>query len=402
MPIPIVLALAVLTAGTAAVTYATLAPASVVREPDGARIEIARRFYESVDAMLQTGDSSDLERIVPPDFIDRVGPAGAGRDDLIRSIRDLRSRFPTARLTVDGLYGTTDGVVALLSVAGVDSDDILGIEASGGMATWAPVETLRIAGSQVLERRRVTPACVQAASFFAARLTPPPASASATDRAPVLSVRLDRVTIEPGAAISGAGVSAMLVYVEVGSVEATVDGEAVLFRAGERGLDGATVPSGKERLLAARDTLAVPVRAWHRLRATGSDPATVLIAKLGAAAFPEVIAADQLDRAVTAVDVASPGVAGITLVDVHPDVAAGTDPVFVECGRVTLAPGTFVTGIGTRSLTVVIVERGTLTAERGGLRQFFEAGTALIALSGDGAILRNTDTEPVSLLVLTV
>jgi len=248
----------------------------------------------------------------------------------------------------------------------------------------------------------VTTPGVRAEPFFAARVSPPVSSATGTDRAPVLSLSVDRLSIAAGAGGSGSDHTASLVYVETGGVEATVDGDAVLLQANEPGWKGALLPDGEEVLLTPGDALTVPAWAWRRLRATVSAPSSVLVVRLGSVAFPETTPADQPDRAVAAADVVAPGVAGTTLVDVHPDVPVGSEPVAVEGGRLTLAPGTFVTGIGTRSLTVVIVERGTLTAERGGLRQFFEAGTALIALSGDGAILRNTDTEPVSLLVLTV
>jgi quercetin dioxygenase-like cupin family protein len=402
IPIPVVLVLVGAIAGTATLTYATLTPASVQPEPIGAQTEGARTFYTAVDAMLQTGESDGLEQVVPPDFVDHAFAGGTGRDGLIRSIRDLRRRFPAFRLTVTDLYQTPDRAVALIDVTGANGEDLLGIDASGGMTTWAPVEMLRIEGGQVLERWSVAAPGVRAEPFFAARVAPPVLPATASDRVPVLSLRVDRLSIEAGAALSGADRIASVVYVETGTIESTVDGEAVLFRASERDREGALVADGGEVLLAPGDALTVPASVWRRLRATGGAPASVLVVRLGSAAFPETIPADQPDRAVAAADIATPGVAGDTLVDVHPDVPVGSDPVAVEDGRLTLAPGTFVTGVGTRPLTVVIVERGTLTTERNGERHTFDAGTAATVLAGDSAILRNSGAEPLSVLVLTI
>ena len=53
-------------------------------------------------------------------------------------------------------------------------------------------------------------------------------------------------------------------------------------------------------------------------------------------------------------------------------------------------------------MTIVFVEHGTLTAESDGERRPFEAGTALIALSGDVTILRNSGVEHLSLLVFSI
>src|SRR5829696_6694919 len=98
IPILVVLVLVGAIAGTATLTYATLTPASVKPEPSGVRIEVAREFYAAADTMLRTGVSAELERVVPPDFVDHASTGGTGREGLIRSIRELRRRFPTARL----------------------------------------------------------------------------------------------------------------------------------------------------------------------------------------------------------------------------------------------------------------------------------------------------------------
>jgi quercetin dioxygenase-like cupin family protein len=352
--------------------------------------------------MLQTGASAELEQVVPADFVDHGVTGDTGREELFRSIQDLRNRFPTMRLAVAELYGSGDRVVALLTITGASGGDFLGIEASGGMATWAPAETLRIEGDQILERGSIAAFDAHAEPFFATRLVPPALSATIADRAPVLSIRLDRLAIQPGAGMSGSAETAWLVYVETGSVETTVDGDSNLIRAGEHGQDGAVVPGGETTLLGPGDTLTVAERTWRRLRATGSTPTSVVIVRLGMVAFPEVISADHPERAFPALDMTNPGVIATTLVDAHPDIAVDEEPVVTEGGRVILAPGTFVSGVGDRPLTIVIVERGALTVERNGERRSFEAGTALIALAGDVPILRNSGVEPLSVLVFSI
>jgi ketosteroid isomerase-like protein len=96
---------------------------------------VVARYFE----MWNTGDTSMVEAIVDPDWVDHAHPEVAGPDGLRQAVAAIRAVSPDLRFKVESILGD-DGLVA--AVGGVGAQ-----HTSPGRFIWL----VRVAGGRMVE-----------------------------------------------------------------------------------------------------------------------------------------------------------------------------------------------------------------------------------------------------------
>jgi predicted ester cyclase len=114
-----------------------------------ARKSVIRSLYNA----FSTGDTSELDDIIGPGYIDRtLAPGQApGLDGLIQSIGAFRAAFPDGEITIRELLADDDKVVARVTLTGTHVADYFGTPPSGRPIATEGVETFRFAHGMVVE-----------------------------------------------------------------------------------------------------------------------------------------------------------------------------------------------------------------------------------------------------------
>jgi predicted ester cyclase len=395
--IAVLIAIALLVSGLT-LTHSAATP---VGADDAAAV--ARSFYAAANGALASGDTASLARILAPDFVDHAALPGSDstRAGFLRSVLALRAVFPALRLVVEDLVAGGGEAAARLRVTGDTPANFLGFVIPGVTATWEPVEVLRVEGGQVLERWGAPPERAAVQPLFRAPVSVPPGSATATDRAPVVSLRIERLTFQAGSRLSGTSTSATsVISVEAGRLVDEGDGPSGVVR-GSRGSARVEMSStGQSIELDAGDALVLPAGTRRELLA-GGDGATVLETSLEAVAFPGTLPPGPSFSGTSPTPLAT-GVTSTLLAAAHPDVALGDGRLVAQAVRLVVPAGAFVLGGGDSPLCLAIVEGGTLAADIGGAPVQGQPGTSLSLLKGNPTAIRNAGPDSLTLLVVDV
>jgi hypothetical protein len=124
-------------------------------ETAAANVDLVRRFYAEVGAVLATGDAALLDRTVAVDLVEHPMRPGAasGRDGFARALLTLRAVFAGPTLVVDDVRAAGDDqVVARVHTSGVESGVFLGRPVPPSLGEWGPIEVWRIADGHLVER----------------------------------------------------------------------------------------------------------------------------------------------------------------------------------------------------------------------------------------------------------
>jgi hypothetical protein len=120
-----------------------------------ANVDLVRRFYADVAAVLATGDATMLDPLLSPDLIehpDRPGVA-SGRDGFLQALLAVRATFPGLRLVVDDVRPAgEDQVVARVHTSGADAGVFLGRAVPISIGQLGTLEMWRIADDTLVER----------------------------------------------------------------------------------------------------------------------------------------------------------------------------------------------------------------------------------------------------------
>ena len=211
-----------------------------------------------------------------------------------------------------------------------------------------------------------------------------------------MSARVDRWTLPARAGdwASRAASLPLLVYVETGSLVATVDAEAGLARAASFKGGAISMPIDTEVPLRSGDLLVIPANAPFTLRTDGEDAPTLLLV--------------VLQRAPADVGPAAPAPPGITAqtlgMGTLPEVPGTSHTVVLR--RLDAGPRTTIPAEITAGPELLVVEAGSVrlrsTADSPEGMQGV-AGEASIAVPGGSRLaLRNASNDPLVLLRLTV
>ena len=124
-------------------------------EAAAANVDLVRRFYTDVAAVLASGDADLLDARIAPDLTEHPARLGAatGGDGFVRALLALRATFPGLRLVVDDVRAAgKDQVLVRVHPEGAWAGVFLGRPVPASLAEWGPLEVWRIADGKLVER----------------------------------------------------------------------------------------------------------------------------------------------------------------------------------------------------------------------------------------------------------
>jgi SnoaL-like domain/Cupin domain len=356
--------------------------------PVEANAKLARDFYTAINDAIRTGDDGDLNSIVTPDFawcLDCPGQSTT-REGLKRYLISLHRTAPDARLAVDSVVAGEDIVAARVRVTSYSL--------VGEPVLWGPLDTLRIAGGLIAERRNGPDGITLAEPLLRARFDslPPAVTGVAMARLifPLGSGMEGLLSPGPTILVVESGAIAVRIaccgrVVRAGSVETSMGNGATTLHQG----DAAIIPSGKQ----------------HAFQQEGTEPAvavgvTLYFVDIGiegsvrrepeVAPFSPVSSIATTSMLAPTVQILRGGAMG----------AWPSGPVDLALGRAILGPGARLIPPANESILLAI-EAGTLDLTGLEDRTVF-AGNGIAQPSGTVRELRNNSEGLVIFLIFTV
>jgi hypothetical protein len=369
-------------------------------------LTIARAYYAAVDTMLATGKEDALNAMVDPDLTTHPTPADGvdGRTGLVRFLLARRSVFPGLRLVVDDVWDTGDDLVtARIHSAGATAGDYLGLPLPVSLASFGPIEILRVDGEKIVERW-IGEETVLIQQFGRAGLV-------VSGSAPWFrSLSVTRLSFDAGTRVAiENGVASRFILIEAGTLTANF---SAMFK------DGASVAIASEgtwRLSAGELLSTAPNAAYTLVNDTGARAGAIVVTVFGNGGGPSpdfILASAANDAGARA---AAPAVIASSTVAVMPGAAVPTGST-LGIGRITVpreldlalpaAPGTLLAAIETGAVSL-----NTFGGEARGYYANYRpwAGTSALLSQGDGAAvgagaggLWHTADGPSVLLILVI
>jgi mannose-6-phosphate isomerase-like protein (cupin superfamily) len=367
VPWSVILLLTAVTSGTIGALFSPLATPNVVEPRDVAAEAVVRAFYQAVNEVLATGETTALDDVVAPDHVEHAAAPGLPptRDGLVRALRDLRVTHPDFRLFPEHVAATDGRVIAQVAAAGA-AGSFLALPLGRAFAPWGPIDLFRVAGGRIIEHWGGA-AEARVESLGRAPL-------AALDGTPqVLSLIQWSF---PGHTRIGsiAGEGTRMLATATGILTVTIadtPGEPVMLSSGTaRRL--APVPPGTTVTLAPGASLLLPSGTSFRVSNDADVPAVAVTASLippGAGEFDTVRFASSYPDPIATEDAA--GVAtfagGVTMRPLagSPMVFLPAVPVEIGVGRMVLAGGTELTPLQVMGPALIALEGGELELNAG-------------------------------------
>jgi SnoaL-like domain len=259
---------ALLGAGAALTDARVAAPGG---DPSAAQAALVRQFYAAVNRAIATGETGALDPLVATDFA-WCRPCPADRAATLAGLEGylagLHRTAPDARLAVEEVVADGRGT-ATARVRPV------GLPTADEPVAWGPVDTLRVAGGLLADRRSGPDGVALAAPLLTARLAALPPG--------VTGVALARLTFPPGAAVAGLlSAGPTLLVVEAGALEVRIASGGRVLRGGADDGDGAPAGNGAalDAVLGSGDAAIIPLGVRHALSQQGPEPAVAVGATL--------------------------------------------------------------------------------------------------------------------------
>jgi predicted SnoaL-like aldol condensation-catalyzing enzyme len=347
---------------------------------------VVRTFYAAVNDAIATGDTSAIQRVVAPHFVEQNPlPTGRpGREGLEAFLRALHEIDPNMRLVVEAMVADESRVVAHVAIQreaqGPSFDGALVDEP----ARWGSVDVFRVADGMIVERWSQNDELVAAQSLTHVPLDIPVPSPRV--------VTIERFALAPGGWWRSHDAGPHLLFLEGGVLQVTLLPEA------------APVMT----LVAGGSWMAPPGAAVATTNVSGSE-ARLIVATFAVPQVPAPGADDLLDT--------SPGqiLAGGLATDVR------VGPAMLVLGQLTLGRNAQVFLSSAEGPLLIALDDGRLDVSawgttwgklwvRRGSGGTSRAVNAAQVAGGDGLLLhrdglirlRNVGGQPASVLVLTL
>ncbi len=207
--------LAIAAGSIAAALFMPVGPANAL--PATGSAETVRRFYAAANDVIATGDQAPLHAVVAQHFVDAEPLPGVapGIDGLATYLSALHEANPEMRLEVEEVVSAGDRVVARVGVRHAPEGAILGGSVVELSASWGEVESFRVAGGRIVERR---------SAFDDLAVVRTLAEGSVAFAAPAPRVvTIERFTLAPGARWDALPAGPRLLVLETGALHLDLD-----------------------------------------------------------------------------------------------------------------------------------------------------------------------------------
>ena len=268
-------------------------PAPVADLPASGSEETVRRFYAVANKVIATGNASLLRTVVAPHFVDSdplpgVGPGLAGLEEHLAT---LYATDPGMQLVVEELIAAGDRVVARVGVRASPGSALLGGSIADRPAPWGAVESFRVAGGSIIERRSDTDALA---------VIRPLAEVSVELGVPAPRVvSVERFTLAPGVRWDAPAARSRLLFLEGGMLHLEMVPSPAAVRDSSIAPQAVTLATGESLVAPAGDRLGVTnfgAGAASLLAVTFELPPLSGQAVAGAEPLPSGVAAQTLAR----------------------------------------------------------------------------------------------------------
>ncbi len=316
--------------------------------------DVIRRFYAAANETIATGDTTTLQAVVAPHFVDQDPLPGMkpDRSGLERYLTALHALVPDTELLVEAVVAGGDQAMARVAVRGGQGRTSLSGAVVDQPEPWGQVDVFRIASGKVVERWSQTDdlTLIGAATEVAFDIPAPSPRV----------VRLDRLTFEPNAGWSPPPAGPRLVFLESGALQLEIatpePTPGTPSTAKTDRLSGDRSDVSQELTLSAGGSSLVPAGAGLTMTNTSAGEARVLMTTLSEPRSP--------GGAPTA-DILPPGVANQTLAGgLATDLQVG--PAALALGQMTLARNARLSLSSADGPVLIAVEDGHLTVETWG------------------------------------
>jgi predicted ester cyclase len=390
-------ALMILSAVTLLGAAAVIAEAPRAAPARGQTETTVREFYDTVNAVLLTGDMTALDHVIAPHLVVHAPQAAQERGDFERYLIAVRAASPGFQLHVAEVAAMGDRVMTRVASSGVLPGKFLGLPLATAPVLWGKFDVIRIADGRVAE--------LWGGPAEAVVLEPLAQSTITVLDTPIALERL--ISLGRSDWELGPLFEPRVIAVVAGELTAAVDPTAsvpatIVNRDG-RG-DPRAVAPGSAITLRDDAMLVTPPGVQYTLRHTARQQGVEVVA----VTFPQ----NEYDGPLpSAAEAMSMGIgregAVLTRLDKAPFafLSSDSDTMVVSLGRLTLPPGTALSLGSAKGQLLITVKAGTLALRTGtgeAVPHMVASGDGAIVLAGDAMTLRAAGNEPVVALAVTV
>jgi predicted ester cyclase len=380
--------LAIAGGSIAAALFMPAGPATAL--PATGSADTVRRFYAAANDVIATGDPANLHAVVAPHFVDTEPLPGVapGIDGLAAYLTTLHMATPEMRLEVEEVVAAGDRVVARVGVRGAPEMAALGGGVVDQSAPWGAVESFRIAGGRIVERR-------SAVDDLAVVRTLAESSVAFAAPAPRV-VTIERFTLAPGARWDALLVGPRLLVLETGALHLDL------------GHARADLNGAQPVMLAEGGSVVVPGGGRHSVTNFGGGEARLLVVTFSVPPTSHYLAASE--------EMLPSGVSAQTLAGgLATEVGVGS--ASVSLGRATMGRDARLSLSSADGPVLLAVEDGDLDVATWGTAWMrrgadgmsawtseatLAAGDGMLLEPGGLAALHGAGTEAVEALILVV
>jgi predicted ester cyclase len=309
---------------------------------------VVQRFYAAVNETIATGDSTDLQRVVAPHFVEENPLPGVepGRAGLENYLITLHGSVPGLRLVAEVLVVSADQVVTQVDVREDQTSAALPAALGGRPAVWSAVEIFRVAGGAIVGRWGNSDGLALARPL-----------AVANHELPVPTPRvvsLARVTMAPGTRWDAPLAGPRLFFVDEGSLDVQAARGATTKDTPGAGTDVAITEEVPERvMLAAGRAWMAPAGAPIGMTNVGAAVAQLLVVTFSEPTIPNGVVPEAVNLP-----------PGITVQILAGDLATrlGSGAVTIVLEQISLAPDADLSLSSAEGPILVAVETAQLEA----------------------------------------
>jgi predicted ester cyclase len=300
--------------------------------PPSSSVETARLFYAAIDQYLQTGEPAGLADLLAPNFGDHtpLTENDQSTTGLFHYLDSLRATFPDLRLEVGAISGQGSTVAANIAFRGKTSGTFAGLSVDLDPAMHC-FELLQVENRRIAERWSNSDLPPRFVNVLQIDVPPVP------DSIPNLPV--ERLTIEPDAAISFHKSDGFVLLGETGSASISVESDDLAsdrFEKTNPGRSGETSNTERlARILGPNEAIELAPRLEVDIRNEGEEVASVVLVEL-LHLFPT----DRMGGR-SGLFQTTPGVERTTL-GLNNQILQSQSALNISIGRATMPPGSVI------------------------------------------------------------
>ncbi|HET6334687.1 MAG TPA: ester cyclase [Polyangiales bacterium] len=121
-----------------------------------ANLSEQRKLVERYVAAYATGDTSKLDEIIAPSFVDHTHPDFSGPQGVAAGIRYVHEGLSDVQIVLDQIVCEANSVAFMVTASGTHTGEFGGKPPTGNRVVWKLVDFVRIEGGKFAELHNVS------------------------------------------------------------------------------------------------------------------------------------------------------------------------------------------------------------------------------------------------------